>query len=157
MCECDCESVCLHYEAVLSWELGMFQKPGIYSAQSYFSGCNVCFTIDRQKLPCVFIASTTSSEQFLQNFCHESTSCNFHTFCNTNASTATRLYTKTQAETLQKRQNDEKPWKDQSLYIISAINTVVHLARFLFFFPCWLVLISPVLCVNCATCCAGPC
>ena len=28
----------------------MVQKPGIYTAQSYFSGCNICFTIDRQKL-----------------------------------------------------------------------------------------------------------
>lgn len=80
-----------------------------------------------------FVATTTSSELYCQNFgllfflVHKSTA--------TDASTAaTQLYIKkkerkkeTLAEVFRKRQDDERPGKDQSLYIISARNLLVHL------------------------------
>lgn len=125
---------------------------GIYSAQSYFSGCNICFTIDRQKLPALFIATTTS---FLQKVF--ATSPHAATSAPSGAQMQAQQCDYTQKHwqrTSEKDRMMKSLRKDQSLYIISAINTLVHLPTTCFFYPCWLLLISPVLC---ATCCAGPC
>lgn len=123
-------------------------------APSYFSGCNICFTIDRQKWPHALLPHNS----FSKKFCNKSTNCGFST------------PSATQMQAQQQRYDTQKYWqstsekdrmmksarKDQSLYIISAINTLVHLPTTCFFPAGWCSF-PPVLCASCATCCAGPC
>lgn len=121
----------------------MFHKPGIYSAQSYFSGCNICFTIDRQKLPALYrhnnFFQTVSPKLFKQLHIllpHE------HKCKHSCPATHTKHWQNTsEIERMMKRLR-----KDQSSHIISAINMLGHLPT-AYFSPIWLVLMSTVLCV----------
>lgn len=118
----------------------------------FFSGFYYFVLLLTGKIVLRFITTTTTSEPFPLNFCYTSIHYDFHIFSNTKASTATQLYTK-------------KPWQNTSEKIKrpEKINHYVSLcykyvgpsSQFLFIF--FFVLISMVLCVSCATCCAGPC
>lgn len=121
-----------------SW--GCFQKPRIYSAQSFgvFFLAATFVSLLTGKIVLRFVTTTTASELFPLNVCYASIRYNFHIFSNTKTNNLAEHFRK-----------DKKARKDQSLCIISAINMLVRLPSSCLF--------STVLCVSCATCCAGPC
>ena len=105
----------------------MFQK---LRAPSYFSGCNICFTIDRRKWPHALLNS------FSESFATSPQTVALHTFRNTTCTHGgSATIHKNTGRALQKQARMMKSArKDQSFYIISAINTLVHLPTTCFFF-----------------------